>query len=117
MRIVLFVMLIGVVVAAVSQQPAKKFEPATITSVEESQDPETKSDAGGRQYIVGLRTATHEYVVLYTPATGSKAVEYSVGNQVSILVLKETIRFSDVGGNTTDMPIISTHKIEPKASK
>ena len=117
MRIVIFVMLIVVVLAALSQQPSQKFEPATVTSVEESQDPETKGDAVGKQYFVGLRTATYDYVVLYTPATGSKAVEYSVGSQVSILVIKDTIRFSDVAGNTTDMPIVSSRKIEPNASK
>ncbi len=116
MRMLLFVILILVVVAAVSQQPSQKFEPATVTSVEKNQDPESKGDAA-RQYIIGLRTASFEYVVLYTPVTGSTAAEYSVGSQVSVLVLKETIRFSDVAGNTTEMPIVSSRKIEPKAPK
>ena len=114
MRRFLIAMFLGIAVVAVSQQPIQKFEAATVTSVAEHKNPAMKEDGTGRQYKVGLRTATRRYVVLYTPAYGSKTVEYSVGSQVSILVLKKTIRFSDITGNTMDMPILSTHKIEPK---
>ncbi len=113
MRIFLIVLIVVSAIASVAQQAGQKFEPATVTSVEDSKNPAMKESASGRQYKVGLRTATREYVVLYTPAYGSKAVEYSVGGQVSISVSKKTIRFSDIGGNTMDVPIISTRKIEP----
>ncbi len=114
MRIFFFVILMGIAVIAVPQQLIQKYEAATVTSVEEHKNPAMKPDGTGRQYKVGLRTATRTYVVLFTPAYGSKTVEYSVGSQLSILVLKKTIRFSDLTGNIMDMPILSSRKIEPK---
>ncbi|MDT8069090.1 MAG: hypothetical protein ROO76_13075 [Terriglobia bacterium] len=114
MRTFIVAILMGIALAAVSQQSTPKFEAATVTSVEENKNPAMKEDGTDRQYKVGLRTATREYVVLYTPAYGSRSVEYGVGSQVSILVLKKTVRFSDVGGKTADMPIISSRKIELK---
>ncbi len=117
MRTLLFVALIGIaMVAFAQQQTSQRFEPATITSVEEQKNPAMKEDGTGRQYKLGLRTASRSYVVLFTPAYGSRSVEYGVGQQISILVEKKTIRFNDISGNSMSMPILSTEKLEPKAA-
>jgi hypothetical protein len=117
MRAVLVAMiLLGTMLLPLSsQQATPKYQGAIVTSVKEHHEA-ADTETSARRYDVGLRVGNMAYVVLYTPAYGSRTVEYSVGSQVSVLVGAKTIRFSDIQGNTKDMPILRARRIETKTA-
>ena len=57
------------------------------------------------QYDVSLKVGNAVYVVLFTPASGSTSVEYSVGMNVVVQVGTESIKFTKLG-RTSEVPIL-----------
>ncbi|PYX64237.1 MAG: hypothetical protein DMG78_30755, partial [Acidobacteria bacterium] len=57
------------------------------------------------QYDLSLKVGDTVYVVLFTPASGSTAVKYSVGMNVVVQVGSESIKFTKLG-QTHEVPIL-----------
>src|SRR5882672_3050848 len=94
-----------VTLPAFCQAPSPNPQVATITAV--TLHPKN-ADNGGRstaQYDVSLKVGDVVYVVLFTPASGSTTVEYSVGMNVVVQVGSESIKFTKLG-RTSEVPIL-----------
>jgi len=57
------------------------------------------------QYDLSLKVGDTVYLVLFTPASGSTAVKYSVGMNVVVQVGSESIKFTKLG-QTHEVPIL-----------
>lgn len=73
---------------------------STVTAV--SQHP---NGNGTLQYDVSLKVGETIYVVLYTPPNESRGAEYTVGQNVLVMIKNDTITFTKVG-NTFEVPIL-----------
>jgi hypothetical protein len=61
-------------------------------------------------YDVSLKVDDAVYVVLYTPASGSTSVEYSVGMNVVVQVGTQSIKFTKLG-QTSEVPIVRRESV------
>jgi hypothetical protein len=71
------------------------------------------AENGGRaatQYDVSLKVDDAIYVVLYTPASGSNSVEYSVGMNVVVQIGTQSIKFTKLG-QTSEVPIMRRESV------
>ena len=85
-------------------QSTSKYQVGTITEVRVHHI----ADAGApdaTSYDVSLKVADTIYVVLYTPPLGQETVKYAAGRDLLVLVGKNTIRYNDILGQSSDVPI------------
>jgi hypothetical protein len=98
-------------------QSASKWQVAAITEVkphpaagEDASDPIT--------YDVSVKVANTIYQVRYTTPAGDIAPKYATGNELLVLVGKNTITYNDMLGRSYQVPIESQRPAaEPKQSK
>jgi len=87
-------------------QSTPKYQVGTITDVKVHQaDKGSASDAVS--YDVSVKVGDTIYVVLYTPPLGDDRVKYVAGRDGLVIVGKKTIRYNDILGRSTELPIES----------
>ena len=87
------------------QAPSPNPQVATITAVTLHPKNAENGDPPMAQYDLSLKVGDTVYVVLFTPASGSTAVKYSVGMNVVVQVGSESIKFTKLG-QTHEVPIL-----------
>jgi|SRR5882724_3087865 hypothetical protein len=92
-------------VSAVCQSTGK-YQVGTITCVTPHQG---AGDAASEtvSYDVCVKVEDTIYVVLYTPPLKLKTVRYATGRDLLVLVGKKTITYSDILGQSLEVPILS----------
>src|SRR5690348_3897814 len=88
---------------AVCQTPHPKPQVGTITAVSVHKN---GVDDNVLKYDVSLKIGNSMYTVLFTPPSGSKGVEYAVGQDIVALVGPEKITVTRLG-HTSESPILS----------
>ena len=94
-----------VTLPAFCQAPSPNPQVATITAVTLHPKNAENGDPPMAQYDLSLKVGDAVYVVLFTPASGSTAVKYSVGMNVVVQVGSESIKFTKLG-QTSEVPIL-----------
>lgn len=89
---------------AIFSQNKPLYQTGTVMEVKPHQP---ASDTSKKQYDLSIKVGDMLYTVLFTSPPGSKGVEYSAGMDRPVLVEGETMKFSDLRGNTVTMPILS----------
>jgi len=84
-------------------QSGSKYEVGTITDVKTHQ----AGSAGVTSYDVSVRVGDTIYVVLYTPPLGTNTVKYAAGRELLVLIGKKTVTYSDILGQSFQVPILS----------
>lgn len=87
------------------QAPSPNPQVATITAVTLDPKNAENGDPPMAQYDLSLKVGDTVYLVLFTPASGSTAVKYSVGMNVVVQVGSESIKFTKLG-QTHEVPIL-----------
>jgi len=95
-------------------QTSSNYQQGTITAVKAHQNAPGESDVA--RYDVSIAVGDTLYVVLYTPPSGAKTVEYSAGFSVLVLVGNDTLTFNSQLSGTTQLPILSRQPL-PKQSR
>jgi hypothetical protein len=86
-------------------QSGSEYQGGTITAVVPHQA--TGSDASVPSYDVSVIVGNTVYVVLYAPPAGQDIVKYVTGRELTVLVGEKTIKFNDLLGTTSEVPILS----------
>ena len=110
-KLLCVVMLCIATIPAVSQSSSPKPQVATISAVDVH-----KNEPGDNvvKYDVSLKIGDSAYVVLFTPPSGSKGVEYAVGQDVLALVGPEKITVTRFG-HTSESQILSREDLPSKS--
>ena len=96
-------------------QSAEKYQVGTITAVKAHQQ---SGDGGGdASYDVSVRVGDTVYVVLYKPPLGAAPVKYAAGRNLLVLVGEKTIRYNDIVGQSSEVPIVSHKPADATQSK
>ena len=99
-------------------QSASKWQVGTITAVKIHQSASKVGAAAAASYDVSVKVGDTTYVVLYTPPLREETVKYAAGRDLLVLVNKSTIRYNDMLGQSSDVPIESrSPAVDPSASK
>jgi hypothetical protein len=97
-------------------QSASKYQVGTITEVKTHQTAGSGA-SNTTSYDVSLKVGDTIYVVLYTPPLGQETVRYAAGRELLVLVGKGTIRYNDILGQSSEVPIESQETAaKPKQS-
>ena len=91
------------------QVPQSKPQVSTITAVH-VHEKTAENGADVVQYDVSLKVSDTVYVVLYTAPSGSKGVEYAVGQNVIVLIGSTSITVTRLG-RTSELPILSRETV------
>jgi hypothetical protein len=97
-------------------QSTSEYTVGTITAVVPHQSA-TNPDTSATSYDVSLKVGGTVYVVLYTPPWGMETVRFAIGQDVSLLVGKQTITFNDLLGNSSEVPILSRAPVETQSNQ
>ncbi len=100
------VMVICLLVCSAFCQSTSKYQVATIMDVKTHQTAGV-NDSGVTSYDVSLKVGDTIYLVLYTPPLGMNTVKYAAGREMLVRVGKKTITYSDMLGQSLEVPIIS----------
>ena len=93
-----------------------KYQVGTITEVKLHRNNKTGSSENS-SYDVSVKVGDTIYVVLYTPPLGDATVKYAAGREGLVLVGKKTIRYNDILGRSTELPIMSQKPAVNTATK
>jgi hypothetical protein len=93
----------------ISPQP----QVGTITGVKVHQQEVEQHASDTTQYDLSLNVGGTRYVVLYTPTAGSNTVEYTIGQNVLVLIGSKTITFTQLGA-TFEVPILYSEALPPR---
>lgn len=96
------------------QPPTPHPQVATIMAVNLHQEDGENGTRKVTQYDVSLKVDDAVYVVLYTPASGSRSVEYSVGMNVVVQIGTQSIKFTKLG-QTSEVPIVRRESVPAAA--
>lgn len=88
-------------------QASPKYQPGTITAVTLHKGAPTNLAPGTVSYDVSVKVDNTIYVVLYTPPSGAKTVEYAAGLELLVLVGDNNLTFNSRISGTTTVPILS----------
>lgn len=108
----LLLLIITATLALHAQDTPPKAQVGTVTAVSVHQN---ENDDGPLQYDVSLQVKDTVYIVLFTPPSGSKGVEYGVGQNVVVLIGDKSISFTKLGTSAV-VPILSRHTVPARAS-
>jgi hypothetical protein len=87
-------------------QSTPKYQVGTITEVRSHQPAEADaSDAAS--YDVSVKVGNTIYTVLYKPALREDTVKYIAGRDLVVLVGEKTIQYTDILGQSHELPIES----------
>jgi hypothetical protein len=103
-----------VVLSALGQTLASKYQPGTITAVVAHQSPD-QQESNIPQYDVSVRVGNTSYVVLYAPPNGANGVKLAAGIEVLVLVGSKTLTFNSRVSGTTEVPILSRETLAPQS--
>jgi len=106
--------------ATLAQSPPSKYQVGTITEVRAHQAAQTDpngTQSSPAQYDVSIRVGNTIYVVLYTPADRTNSVEYHVGLDLPVLVADKTITFSNMLGDSVEVPILRHQAVQAQPSR
>jgi len=109
-RLLFFI--VATTLALHTQDAPTKAQVGTVTAVSVHQ---SENNDGPLQYDVSLKVKDTVYVVLFTPPSGSKGVEYGVGQNVVVLIGDKSISFTKLGTSAV-VPILSRHTVPTSAS-
>lgn len=110
-RLVLAVLICVVSVSALVQTSAPNYQRGTIVAVTAHQNVPGESGRDVARYDVSVKVGNTVYVVLFTPSSGSNAVEYSTGIDMLFLVGDDTLTFNSMVSGKTEMPILRRETI------
>ena len=68
-------------------------------------------------YDISVRVGSTLYVVLYTPPPGAGTPQYAAGRELLVKVGGKTIRFSDMLGESLEVPMNTALRLNPPASQ
>ena len=88
-------------------QSASKWQADTITEIRIHQAAEKTCASDATSYDVSLKVGDTIYVVLYTPPLREETVKYASGRELPVSVVKNTIRYNDILGESHEVPIES----------
>ena len=108
----LSILILSVATASFCQTSSPKPQHATISAVTLHKN---APDDSVLKYDVSLKIGNSMYVVLFTPPSGSKGVEYAVGQDVVALVGPDTITVTRFG-HTSESQILSREDVPSKGS-
>lgn len=100
-----------------SRQEAEKtpkYQVGTITAVQPHQAAD--ADSSVASYEVSVRVGNTVYVTLYTPLYGMDTVRWAAGRELLVLVGDDIISYSDMLGNSLQVPILSRTTVTPQGS-
>ena len=98
-------------------QSTSKWQIAMITEVKPRQRAGDGA-SGPASYDVSVKVGDTTYVVLYTQPLGEIPAKYATGNELLVLVGKNTITYNDMLGRSLQVPIESQRPVtERKQSK
>ncbi len=104
-RLIVVVTLCLLTLAALGQTTSK-YQVAIITEVKARQVAgDSASDSAS--YDVSVKVGDAIYVVLYTPPLGELPPKYARGQELLVLVRKNTIAYNDMLGRSLQVPIES----------
>jgi hypothetical protein len=105
-RLLLPVLIFAANISALAQTPAANYERGTITAVTVHQNAPGEPARDTARYDVSVKVGNTVYVVLFTPPSGSNAIEYSTGTDMLFLVGADTLTFNSMVTGKTEMPIL-----------
>lgn len=98
--------------SALGQEPANKYQPATVLDVQQHKG-SVAGDSSVTRYDISLRVGKTDYVVLYTPPPGTYGAQYTEGMSMLVLVGSKTVTFNDMRGVSREVPILSRAPAPP----
>ncbi len=102
--------------SAMGQTPPSNYERGTITAVTAHHNARGESGRDVVRYDVSVKLGNTNYVVLYTPPSGSNTVEYSTGIDMLFLVGNDTLTFTSMISGKTEMPILRRETLPAQGS-
>jgi hypothetical protein len=87
-------------------QSAAKYQVGTIAEVRTHRSTEVGASHAA-SYDVSVKVGDTIYTVLYTPALGEETVKYTAGRELVVLVGETTIQYTDILGQSHELPIES----------
>jgi hypothetical protein len=97
-------------------QAKPSYQTGTIMQVKEHPS-SSNDDNAPKKYDISVRVGNTLYVVAYEPPPGNDVVEYKSGISGPVLIEGDTMKFSDLLGNTKTLPIVSRKQLPPKKAK
>lgn len=92
-------------------QPAAGYQVGTIMDVKIHQVAAVSGVSNGVSdlviYDVTVKAGDTIYVVSYPPPLGMSTVKYAAGRELLVLVGDKTIRYNDILGQSSEVPIVS----------
>lgn len=96
-------------------EPQSKWQAGTITAVRyhlvADADPSITS------YEVSVKVGNTVYVAVYTPPFGIDNVPFATGRDIEVLIVKNTLMFNDLLGNSFQVPILSRTIVPAQAGQ
>jgi hypothetical protein len=93
-------------ISTCAQTSSAKYQPGTIMAVTGHLNTAKEVEGNAVRYDVSVKIGNVVYVVLYTPPSGARTVEYSTGKQMLFLVGNHTLTFNSRLSGTAEMPIL-----------
>jgi hypothetical protein len=90
---------------AQASAPSSRYQAGTIIQIKPHQTDDT-SDQSPRVYEVSVTVNGTTYVVLTSPPSGEPAMLYAVGRQVLVQVRDNAIIWTDILGQSHEVPIL-----------
>ena len=109
-RLMIVVLMCVATHAAFCESPTPKYQVGTVTEVT-LHNAATGGDSSIARYDVSVRVGNTIYVVLYTLPPGKLSPEYRAGSELPVLVGSKTIKFNDMLGRPTEVPILRRQTI------
>ena len=102
--------------SAMAQTPPSNYQRGTITAVTAHQNAPGESSRDVVRYDVSVKVGNTNYVVLFTPPSGSNTVEYSTGTDMLFLVGNDKLTFNSTVSGKTEMPILRRETLPTRGS-
>jgi CHASE2 domain-containing sensor protein len=105
---------ISLAIAAVAQSQDSKYQLGTVVAVKAHDSAGSHDDTIA--YDLTIRVGKTDYMILYTPPSGSRGVKFAQGYQVLVRVEGKTLGFRDMMGRYLESPILGTRTVTDTSS-
>ena len=102
--------------SAMGQTPPSNYQRGTIIAITAHQNAPGESSRDVVRYDVSVKVGNTNYVVLFTPPSGSNTVEYSTGIDMLFLVGDNVLTFNSMVSGKTEMPILRREALPARGS-
>ena len=102
--------------SAMGQTTPSNYQRGTITAVTAHQNAPGESGRDVVRYDVSVKVGNTNYVVLFTPPSGSSTLEYSTGTDMLFLVGTDKLTFNSMVSGKTEMPILRRETLPARGS-